>query len=709
MNIRLKLKSSPPSTLFFIILTFIFIGNLMADPINTKNKSNRLGSEKSPYLLQHKDNPVNWFPWGEEAFKKARLEKKPIFLSIGYSSCYWCHVMEKECFEKDDVAEILNKYFVSIKVDREERPDVDEIYMEAVQAMTGHGGWPMSVFLTPDLQPFFGGTYFPRPQFLDALEQIKDRWADDTDKIKDSAARLTAVLAQSTPNKESINLDQEVFIKSLEQLKQSFESEYGGFGRAPKFPQSTRLDLALRIYLKTKDSDILEIYKKTLDHMARGGMYDQLAGGFHRYSTDKKWLVPHFEKMLYDNALLAKTYFEAFQALKSDEFKTIGREILDYVLSDMTSEDGAFYSAEDAGEVNKEGEFYVWTAKEISDLLNPEEEKIFRQVYSVTLDGNFEHHTNILNINLKHALADKDSDLLRSARKKLLNVRNQREHPFKDDKILTAWNGLMITAMAKGYQVTGEEKYLIAANKAATFIKKHLVKNDSLLRRYRDGEAKFNAYLEDYAYLIEGLIELYQTDFNPETIEWAIDLQKIQNELFWDKKDFGYFFSKEVDDKSLISRKKSFYDGATPSPNGISALNLQKLYLLTFNEEFNEYANNLFATTSNDLVKAPIAFASLATALDFKLGKPKEIVIVGDINSGTTKDVIKLLADNFIPNKILAVGLPLPLEDSNGLAAFRGKPLKDNKTTIYVCELGACKLPTTEPGEVLNLVRDRRK
>jgi len=328
--------------------------------------------------------------------------------------------MEKECFEKDDVAEILNKYFVSIKVDREERPDVDEIYMEAVQAMTGHGGWPMSVFLTPDLQPFFGGTYFPRPQFLDALEQIKDRWADDTDKIKDSAARLTAVLAQSTPNKESINLDQEVFIKSLEQLKQSFESEYGGFGRAPKFPQSTRLDLALRIYLKTKDSDILEIYKKTLDHMARGGMYDQLAGGFHRYSTDKKWLVPHFEKMLYDNALLAKTYFEAFQALKSDEFKTIGREILDYVLSDMTSEDGAFYSAEDAGEVNKEGEFYVWTAKEISDLLNPEEEKIFRQVYSVTLDGNFEHHTNILNINLKHALADKDSDLLRSARKMLL-------------------------------------------------------------------------------------------------------------------------------------------------------------------------------------------------------------------------------------------------------------------------------------------------
>ncbi|OVE79819.1 hypothetical protein BVY02_02225 [bacterium J17] len=664
---------------------------------------NLLAEEKSPYLLQHKNNPVDWHPWGTEAFERARKEKKPIFLSIGYSTCYWCHVMEKDSFEVEEVAEILNAHFIAIKVDREERPDVDQVYMDAVMAISGHGGWPMSVFLTPDLKPFYGGTFFWKKQFVSILSTIDEQWRKDPAQFLEASQKITDALKRSELEDRPYDLNEEAFNAFLNQLEQAYDSKHGGFGRAPKFPPSMKISLLFRIHKKTGSKSALEMALKTLDYMAAGGMYDQLGGGFARYSTDEKWLVPHFEKMLYDNALLTNCYLEAFQLTKNKSYSQIAKETLDYVLNDMTSSEGGFYSAEDAGEVGKEGEFYVWSHKELRETLSEDELLELKKIFQISEVGNFEHATNILSLNSGVDPADKNSDFLASAEQKLLAARNKRKRPHKDDKILCSWNGLMISAMARGHQILGETKYLIAAQNSAAFISQKLFPNDKLLRRYREGESRFPALLDDHAYLIQGLINLYESDHQEKWVNWAVELQQQQNELFWDQESHAYFYSRP-DDESIINRKKEFHDGAEPSANGISALNLLRLFELTAEKEHVDRFEHIISAASSRIAQYPTGHPSLLIALDYRWDNSKEIVVIGDPESQTASKIKALVAETFLPNKITAFGQPAELSDETRLAIFRGKEKIDDKPTIYVCESGRCKLPTVEAEKAKELL-----
>lgn len=580
--------------------------------------SNRLVNEKSPYLLQHQNNPVDWFSWGEEAFEKARRENKPIFLSVGYSTCHWCHVMEHDSFEIQEVADVLNKFFISIKVDREERPDVDALYMEAVQSMTGRGGWPMSVFLTKELKPFFGGTFFWKDQFIALLNQIHQVWSQDPLKLHGAAEELTQYLSAKIVKAASV-LSPQVMESAFEMYQQSFDKYFGGFGAAPKFPRSTDLSFLLRYYHRTQKPEALQMATVTLDKMARGGMYDHLAGGFHRYSTDARWLVPHFEKMLYDNALLAWTYCEAYQVTKKEMYASVAREICDYVLSDMTSPLGGFYSAEDADSEGVEGKYYVWTLAELDSLLTKEEFEKISSVYGISDAGNFHEGglgLNILNLQNDYDWSVKNDPLIKSAHEKLLAVRKKRIPPLKDDKVLTAWNGLMIFAMAKAYQVLGDKRYLESAQKAASFIKKYLYQNQTLLRRYREGEARFAGVLEDYAYLIQGVLELYQSDSDSAWHEWAIALQQKQEELFADPA--GGYFTTSLAAHDIIVRKKDAYDGATPSGNSIAALNLLKFYSLSGEKNYFDNYEKLESFISADVNRYPPGHSQFLIANDFK-------------------------------------------------------------------------------------------
>ena len=656
--------------------------------------ANWLGGEKSPYLLQHRYNPVAWYPWSKEAFEVAREEGKPIFLSIGYSTCYWCHVMEKECFEDEEVARVLNQHFISVKVDREERPDVDKIYMDAVVGLTGHGGWPMSVFLTPELQPFYGGTYFPKDNFMLLLGQLQQAWSSKKEEILSSAESITNFLKQRRLEAVDIELDETVLRKTFAELKSSFDQTYGSFGGAPKFPPSVRLALLLRIYRRSGQAEALSMVEQTLEQMARGGIYDQLGGGFHRYSTDTKWLVPHFEKMLYDNALLAWVYLEAFQVTKKEMYREVARETLDYVLREMTDQNGGFYSAQDAGEVGKEGEYYVWKSDEINNLLSADEAAKINEIYGVSSYGNFEHETNIFNLQKSFEWSEKNSELVRKASEKLVEVREKRNPPHKDDKTLTAWNGLMIFAFSLGYQVIGESRYLEAARKSASFIKSNLWDGKTLKRRYRDGEAKFEAYLDDYAFLIHGLIGLYQSDFDSSWLKWALDLQAKQDQLFWDEQGYGYFFSR-ASDPSLIVRSKELNDGALPAGNGVSAQNLIRLYHFTFDKKLKERFEKLLSSLGQGLERFPSAFASSAIALDYYLDSAKEIVLVGNQQSKLATDLRSFIFQTFLPNKIYAEGTPAELEDKTSVPIFRGKQILSESATIYICENGTCKEPTS--------------
>ncbi|MDP2600245.1 MAG: thioredoxin domain-containing protein [Deltaproteobacteria bacterium] len=514
---------------------------------------NRLAKEKSPYLLQHQHNPVEWYPWGEEAFQAAHHQNKPIFLSIGYSTCYWCHMMEKDSFELAEVADVLNQNFISIKVDREEHPDIDQIYMDAVVSMTGQGGWPMSVFLAPDLKPFYGGTFFWRQQFVQLLNNISAVWKNEPEKILKSSQKITEQLLKMSPSPPvgpACRQAGRVRERGFDQLRENFDPIHGGFGQAPKFPHSMDLNLLLHIHKKTGNAEALEMAKKTLTAMANGEIYDKVGGGFHRYATREDWSEPHYEKMLYDNALLAMTYLEA-------GYKTIAQETLDYVLRDMSDPQGGFYSAQDAGEVGKEGEYYHWTEKTI------EEERA---------------------------------------------ARTKRKPPHKDDKILTSWNGLMIAAMAKGAKILGEDKYLKAAQNAADFIRSKLYKDHQLLRRFRDGEAKYSGTLDDYAFLIFGLLELGE-------IEWAKELQKNQDDLFWDEKEGGYFFTGK-EEPHVIIRKKEYNDGALPSGNAVAAGNLLQLFKTTCEEQYREKLETLLQNAKGRAFTYPAGFASLLIADD---------------------------------------------------------------------------------------------
>ncbi|MCH7760927.1 thioredoxin domain-containing protein [candidate division TA06 bacterium] len=686
--------------------------------------ANRLIHEKSPYLLQHAYNPVDWYSWGEEALQTAKKENKPIFLSIGYSTCHWCHVMEVESFENEEIAAIMNEHFISIKVDREERPDVDEVYMTAVQAMTGGGGWPLSVFLTPDQKPFFGGTYFPpddrfgRPGFKKILLTMADAWKTRRDEIENEGARVTTYLQGKWDlPKGGGRVSEAILEKAYTQLSSSFDETYGGFGGGGnKFPRSMTLSFLMRYYRNTGKERALEIVEKTLEGMAHGGMYDQVGGGFHRYSTDPKWLVPHFEKMLYDNALLAKTYLEAYQLTRKADYAQITREILDYVLRDMSHPEGGFYSAEDADSEGEEGVFYVWRPEEIKEVLGEREGDLFCDYYGATPEGNFEGGKSILHVRRELKGLAKEAgipveelkEILQRGRDRLLEVRAKRIRPHRDDKILTAWNGLMISSMTYAYQVLEEPKYLEAAQSSAKFIQKELVKKGRLLRRYREGEAKFLGYLVDYAFFVMALIDLYEATFEIDYLKEALRLHSEMVRLFWDEQGGG-FFDTGNDGEVLLARSKEVYDGAIPSGNSIAILNLLRLSELTGNRDLKTLAEKSLNSFSSLLNQSPTAYPQLLCGLDFYLDTPKEIVLAGRHNAEDTRVLLQGIHRHFIPNKVLALATPGDGKTQKLIPMLEGRLTLNGKATVYVCENYTCKLPTTEVRVMEELLLGKRK
>lgn len=691
-------------------------------------KPNRLIHEKSPYLLQHAFNPVDWYPWGEEAFEKARREGNPIFLSVGYSTCYWCHVMEREVFENSEIAALMNKYFVNIKVDREERPDVDRVYMAAVLEMTGSGGWPMSLFLTPDLKPFFGGTYIPpvsqygRMGFPDLAKRIHELWQTQRDKILQSSEEITGFLKQSGAVDTSFAVGEEVLKNGFAQFLQQYDSVYGGFGEAPKFPRPVTFNFLVHYYARTGDGSALQMTLTTLRKMAEGGIYDHLGGGFHRYSVDGQWRVPHFEKMLYDQAQLVNSYLDAYQVTHEQFYASIARDVLEYVLRQMTHKTGGFYSAEDAEsaldpekpEEKAEGEFYLWRKKQIENILGKEQANIFNYYYGVEEHGNtlsdphgvlgdknvlYIDHTLVETATKFDMHVEEIDKILTAARKKLFDVRQKRPHPHLDDKILTSWNGLMISAFARAYQLLDDQRYLEAARRAAQFITTQLYdpSKKQLLHRFRDGEARFDAHLEDYAFLIMGLLDLYEASFEISWLEKAILLTKQQNEIFYDVKDGG-FWSTSGKDKSILVRMKEDYDGAEPTANSLAVLNLLRLSQITDNRQWREMAEKTLEYFGGRLKQIPHAIPQMLVAVDFHLTKPKEIIIAGSPLGADTKALVRQVHQRFMPNKILLLA-----DGGSGQRALASYntfleniSMRDGKATAYVCENYVCKLPATD-------------
>ncbi len=673
--------------------------------------SNRLAGEKSPYLLQHKSNPVHWFPWGDEAFAKAKEEGKPVFLSIGYSTCYWCHVMERECFESPEVAKVLNEAFICVKLDREERPDVDAVYMDALIAMCGQGGWPLSAMLTADRKPFFSGTYFPKEKFLGILQRITELWQNDREKIVETSVGITEALQSeeaARPGSTAMAatpLGTKTFRDFYERLRASFDGQYGGFGAAPKFPAATTIQMLFRIYRRTNEPQALSMGTHTLACMARGGIYDHLEGGFARYSTDATWSVPHFEKMLYDNALLVTAYLEAYQITRAPMFSSVARETLDYILRRMTDADGGFYSAEDAGDVGKEGEFYVWSFEELSTALSEEEIALLREHFAVSEHGNFENGHNVLV--LQSDWEQKEGPEVAELRKKLRTLRDKRPRPHLDDKILCSWNALMISAMSKGYQVLGEQRYLRAAQESASFIRTTLYRDGRLLRRYRDGDARFDAVLEDYAYLIQALLDLYESDFSTDWLAWARELQEQQNKLFWDADNAGYFYSSE-NSSDLILRKKDFSDDALPSANAVAARNLLRLYHLEKKSEYKAYAEQIFTAMRHLVEEYPPAFSAALMALDFFLDNTVSVVLqtrdTGDAHSVFSEHIHQ----RFLPNRVLAKRCAGEEDSLLPTVARDAEVAEGEKISWRVCEEGACQTPSLD-SEELKALLDRSR
>ncbi len=690
---------------------------LMGEVIMSQNETghkftNRLINETSPYLLQHAHNPVDWFPWGEEAFALAKKENKPIFLSIGYSSCHWCHVMERESFENEKTAAILNRYFVSIKVDREERPDVDEIYMGAVQLLTGRGGWPLNVFLTPDLKPFYGGTYFPpepqygMPGFPMLLERLGKAWAEEREAVINSSQKITEEMNREIHARDAMLggvLDDSLIESACRQLGGAFDAEWGGFGDAPKFPPSAAIGLLLRVYARTGDEKLLKMATVTLDRMAYGGMYDQLGGGFSRYSTDAQWLVPHFEKMLYDNALLARVYTEAWQATGKSLYRRIARQILDYILKEMTDEAGGFHSAEDADSEGVEGKYYVWSEKEIIDVLGRKDGQFFNDFYGVSGRGNFEGG-NILNIKDSHEVFASEHgmnerqlwlriDILRD---KLFKVRDKRIHPGRDDKVLSVWNGMMISSMAYAGQVFREKRYVQGALRAGEFLVATMITDDGgLLRTYRKGQAKLSAYLDDYVEVSNGLIELYQATFDPRWIQTAKSLMSRALVDFWDSKLEVFYFTSAAH-KNLLARTKPSFDGATPSGNSIAAMVLLRLGRLMYDKELLNKGQAVLRSSAKMMERAPRAYLNMMWALDFYLYPPYEFAIVGSLESQEVRGFLGAIHDGYIPNKVIALNSE-PGSDSIGtqIALLKDKPLIDGKPAVYLCRNFVCLAPVT--------------
>jgi uncharacterized protein len=708
--------------------------------------TNRLINEKSPYLLQHAHNPVDWYPWGEAAFDKARRENKPIFLSVGYSTCHWCHVMERESFQNAEIAKLLNDNFVSIKVDREERPDVDGVYMTFIQATTGSGGWPMSVWLTPELKPFVGGTYFPpedrwgRPGLRSVLRKIADAWKNDRDNVVAGSSQIVAALEKLAQQKRSDRkLNAQLLDKAYAEIAGTFDEAFGGFGDAPKFPRPVVFNFLLRRYASNREAPegkrALEMRLATLRKMAKGGIHDHLGGGFHRYSVDKFWHVPHFEKMLYDQAQLAVSYLDAYQITGESVFENTARDILDYVRRDLTDKEGGFYSAEDADSLlehgkpeHAEGAFYVWTQADIEGLIGPERAKVFNYHYGVKPKGNApggsDPHGEFSGKNIliqrstltetaqQFALSeDQAQDVLAESRKLLFEAREKRPRPHLDDKIITAWNGLMVSAFARGYQVLHDPAYLEAANRAVDFIRNKLYEADSntLIRSYREQASDISGFADDYAYLIQGLLDLYETSFEVGRLEWAVRLQERQNELFRDDKGGGYFTTTGKD-PSVLLRTKGDYDGAEPSPNSIAALNLQRLAYMLDQPAWREMAEKTMRAFQTQIEQAPSSLPQLLVALDWYHSTPKQIVIAGQPGASDTETLLREVHRHYLPNKVLI------LADNGTGQEFLARHVEfikdvaeiNDKATAYVCENFVCQLPTTEVNVLADLVTGKK-
>lgn len=702
--------------------------------------TNRLINEKSPYLLQHAHNPVDWYPWGEEVFEKARKEDKPVFLSIGYSTCHWCHVMEEESFSDPEVAKIMNKYFVSIKVDREERPDIDHLYMDAVQMMTGSGGWPLTVFLTPDKKPFYGGTYFPpedrwgRAGFRTVLLSIADGWTNRRNELLSSGEALTDIISQRMRAKieEPVSLDEHTFKKAYQQFYSTFDSQYGGFGFAPKFPSGHSLSFLLRYWKHNGDTKPLEMVEATLIAMANGGIYDHIGGGFHRYSTDRQWRIPHFEKMLYDQAILSKVYIEAYQATGKKEYAQTVKEVFEYVLRDVTHPEGGFYSAEDADSPSlenprekKEGAFYLWSKDEIVNVLGKKQGEIFCYYLGVEKGGNALQDPqgefkdkNILYVARRleetargfKKLPREIERVIKSSKEKLFAARSKRPKPHLDDKILTDWNGLMISSFAFGSRVLNEPRYREAAERSAQFVLTHLVQEDSrLMHRYREGESAIPGMIDDYAFFIHGLIDLYEATFEPEYLLQAKNLAHQMLKLFWDETNGGFFFTGK-DAEQLIVRQKEIYNGAIPSGNSIAALDLIRLGRLTMDKEFESRAEFLFKTFSNEISQMPNVYPQMLIALDFALGPSKEIVLSADKETKEIREMLKIIYGRFIPNKVVTFRPSKDIEAKEiiELIPFIKTQIPiDGKPTVYICENYVCKFPVTSIEKIKELLDEK--
>ncbi|HMD54487.1 MAG TPA: thioredoxin domain-containing protein [Phycisphaerae bacterium] len=699
---------------------------------------NHLAGEQSPYLLQHVENPVDWYPWGDEAFGKAKREDKPIFLSIGYATCHWCHVMERESFIDPRIAEFLNEHFVAIKVDREERPDIDTIYMQFVTATTGHGGWPMTVFLTPELQPFSGGTYFPpedrggMPGLMTVLRRIDELWVKKREKITDYARQVKDTLWEKAPpnQKENHELPAELLDTAYEQFQAGFDRTYGGFGTEPKFPSPTTLDFLLHYYHRKHHHDALEMVLGTLRAMANGGMYDQLGGGFHRYSTDRKWFVPHFEKMLYDQAQLVNIYLDAWQISHDLFFFDVARDVLEYVLREMTAPEGRFYCAQDADSARAqnasgekyEGAFFIWSFDELASALTPGELKVLAYHYGVKETGNVDRDTfgeftdkNVLFIAHTGEQTAKELSqspwevavLIKSARQKLLHIRNQRPHPSLDDKTLVSWNSLMIRALARAGRVLSEPRYLASAIKAAEFIQTNLYNPQSatLLRRWRDGNAAISGFLDDYAFLIQALLDLYENTLDIQWLAWADKLQDTQDKLFWDSEDGGYFFT-AVDAENTLPRTKDRGDNAEPAGNSVAVLNLLRLEQMFDQRDRARRAEKILTMFSDQLHHSPTAWTTMLTAVDWRLSKPRQIVLAGDPGTKQTSDMLHEIFSRYLPIKVILCA------DGGAGQAFLGQHMEfakgmktsEGKTTAYVCENYTCHAPTADRSELAKLL-----
>lgn len=688
-----------------VAMTLSNCGNTNVPPAAGENY-NRLIHEKSPYLVQHATNPIWWYPWGEEALSAARRENKPIFLSIGYSTCYWCHFMEKDSFEKQDVADILNKYFIAIKVDREERPEVDNIYMTALVSITGAGGWPMSMFLTPDGHPFFGASTIPHDNFISILTQIADAWKTEEPRIRESGGQIAEHLSRYlNPSSGPADIDESLFHSFFREMRDNFDETHAGFGGGGnKFPRPHLLSALLRVHRRSGDSEALRMAASTLKAMARGGIHDQLAGGFHRYSVDPAWDIPHFEKMLYDNAGLAVAYLEAYQVTGDNEFAQVARKTLNWILAEMTHPDGGFYSAQDAGDFGKEGEYYAWSQEELTRILSPQEFEHIQKIFQITKYGNFEENKNVFHVPEDLPLPDDQDTVYAGAHRKLLKARAKRPRPRLDDKVLTDWNGLAIAAMARGYQALGDKKYLSAAQKAATFIRTRMQDKDGqLFHRWRDGEAAHRGLLDDYAFLIHGLLELYQSDFDDAWFLWAVELQTIQDKLFWDEKGGAYFIA-GTRDPTLVVRSKDFEDMAIPSGNSIAALNLLRLSGFTYKNAYRDAANQVIRASGGTLTRSPAACPQLLIALDYAQDRSKEIAIVGSMKNPVAKDMILSLRKTFLPNKVVAFGSGEKPDEK--ILLLEGKLAADGKPTGYVCEDGACRLPASDSSVLLKQASD---